>query len=65
MRHCTGKGGLLAYMEVASPACISTAALGSFGGPNLSAGAIVGIVIGVVAAVVLLSIFMCVQWRRE
>ncbi len=64
MRHCTGKGGLLAFMEVPAPACTSTAALGP-GAPDLSGGAIAGIVIGVVAAVVLLAAFLFALWRRE
>jgi hypothetical protein len=66
MRHCTGKGGLLAFIEVSAPACTSAAALGgAWGAPELSGGAIAGIVIGVVAAVVLLAAFLFVVWRRE
>ncbi len=65
LRVCTGKGGLLAFMEVAAPACTSSAALGGASWGDLSTGAIVGIVVGVVAALVLVAGFGFAIWKRE
>jgi hypothetical protein len=56
-RHCNGRGGLLAFMEVLSPACTTeTSVVGSSGG--LSGGEIAGIVIGSVCGVVLVGVLV-------
>jgi hypothetical protein len=60
-RHCSGKGGLLAFMEVPAPAC-SVAAWDIQTG--LSGGEIAGIVIGCMCGMLLTCALMWMCWKR-
>ncbi len=68
--HCTGNGGLLAFMEIPSPACVTPGPTAGTiqpvtGTPGISDGAIAGIVIGAVAGAVLLCCFAWLVQRKE
>jgi hypothetical protein len=56
-KQCTGKGGLLAFMEVSKTVCASAAS--GMWAEGLREGEIVGIIIGSIVGVALLG---CVLW---
>ncbi len=61
--QCSGKGGLLAFMEVPSTKCTTTASAWDIKN-GLSGGEIAGIVIGSVCGVMLIGVLAWVGWNR-
>jgi hypothetical protein len=62
-RHCSGKGGLLAFMEVPSPACAVAASAWDIK-TGLSGGEIAGIVTGSVCGAIVIGMLAWLCWNR-